>query len=229
MADKLPEPTWKDHAHLAARAAISAVPLVGGPALELFNAVIAPPLQNRRDEWVQQMADRLVELEAAGFLKVEDLGTNEEFISTVTQASTIAIRNHRKEKLEALRNAVLNTAAGRSPGDTKREMFLNLVDAFTVDHIRILKTLYEHQRSLKRDEFWTDSVQGLANIALERVPELPKEDAVPKIIVSDLCRRELLNWHGETSGPSFQQRDLPIVVPFAQQFLQFIEAPKPPK
>lgn len=226
MSDKLPQANMKDHTHTTARAIISAIPLVGSPAVEFFNSLIAPPLQKRRDKWFQDIADRLAKLESAGSFNVEDLGKSEVFVSTLMQASTIAIRNHRKEKLDALRNAILNTATGRSPGDTQREMFLGLVDMLTTDHIRILRALCEHQQSLKKDNFWEDSIQGLTNIALSKVPDLPQEDATPEIIVGDLCRRGLLNWHGEAGNPSFQHWDKSILVPFTQQFLKFIEFPE---
>jgi hypothetical protein len=41
---KPPTATSGDAAHLAARLAVSAVPSFGGPGLELFNAIIAPPV-----------------------------------------------------------------------------------------------------------------------------------------------------------------------------------------
>src|SRR5436853_685215 len=104
----LPQPSGWDHAHLAVKAAISALPIAGGPAAELFAAIITPPLARRRDEWLQGLADGLASLEdnVQGF-RVETLADREEFISAALQASHSAIRTHHKEKLEALRNAVL--------------------------------------------------------------------------------------------------------------------------
>jgi hypothetical protein len=45
-------------------------------------------------------------------LTPENLGQNEEFQSVVASATEIAMRNHRQEKLEALRNIVKHTAEG---------------------------------------------------------------------------------------------------------------------
>jgi hypothetical protein len=41
----LPQPSGWDHAHVAVKAAISAIPIAGSPAAELFAAIIAPPGQ----------------------------------------------------------------------------------------------------------------------------------------------------------------------------------------
>lgn len=76
--------------------------------------------------------------------KIEELANNEVFIDAVTYATIIAIRNHQEEKLEALRNAVLNTALFPSAEEDLHHMFLNLVDEFTPWHLKVLKFFNEH-------------------------------------------------------------------------------------
>jgi hypothetical protein len=60
--------------------ALSAIPVVGGAAKELFNTVIAPPLAKRQAEWMESIAERLemLEKQVAGF-KIESLSTNSLF------------------------------------------------------------------------------------------------------------------------------------------------------
>ncbi len=58
-----PEPTSGDTAHAIARAGIASIPVVGGAATELFNAIITPPLERRRQEWMIQIGETLRELE----------------------------------------------------------------------------------------------------------------------------------------------------------------------
>jgi len=84
---------------------------VGGSVGEVFGLVIAAPLAKRRDDWLESLAIRLRELEArvAGF-STEAVAENPQFVSIVMQASAVAIRTHSEPKLEALRNAVVNTA-----------------------------------------------------------------------------------------------------------------------
>lgn len=111
--EPFPEPSMVDHADAVARTLLSLVPKVGGPAAKLLDLVIAPPLQRRRVNWFNHLADRLTRLDQAveGFT-VESLTNNEEFITAVSTASQIALRSHNQEKLAALRNAVVNVALG---------------------------------------------------------------------------------------------------------------------
>jgi len=88
-------------------------------------------------QWFNHLADRLEELE----IKVENLAGDERFITVLTQSMLIAIRSHQEEKLDALRNAVINTAKSLFADDNVYLMFLNCVDAFTPWHIRVLNHL----------------------------------------------------------------------------------------
>jgi hypothetical protein len=49
------------------------------------------------------------------------------------------MRTHQKEKIEALRNTVLNVAAGTGPDDNLQLIFLNIVDTLIPYHIRFLR------------------------------------------------------------------------------------------
>jgi len=138
--EQKPKITKGDVGHAIAKGILSQIPLAGGLASEIFNLVIAPPLTKRRDEWMESIAEGLKKLQekVEGF-KIENLSQNEQFITTVTQASQAAIRNHQKEKLEALRNAVLNAALPSAPEEDLQMIFLNFVDTLTTWHMRILK------------------------------------------------------------------------------------------
>jgi hypothetical protein len=49
-------------------------------------------------------------------------------------ASQAALRNSQKEKLTALRNAVLNAALPNPPEESIQQMFVNFIDSLTVWH-----------------------------------------------------------------------------------------------
>lgn len=140
MADlERPEPEKWDKVHTAVKAGIAFIPGIGGTAAELFSMVIAPPLEKRRNQWLDDIAERLKSLEGVvdGF-RVEDLSQNETFITVVMHATQVVIRNHQQEKLEALRNAVLNAAMPKDPEDDRQLMFLNFIDELTPWHLRLL-------------------------------------------------------------------------------------------
>lgn len=131
-----------DLAYTIVKAGISAVPIVGGPATELFSAIITPPLSRRRDAWIESIAEGLERLvqKVDGF-RIEDLAENKSFITIVMHASQIAIRNHQGEKLEALRNAILNSALVNPIEDDLQLIFLKFIDDLTPWHFRILEFL----------------------------------------------------------------------------------------
>jgi len=110
---KPPKPTRGDALYALVKAGISAVPQLGGPASELLALVIAPPLKKRQVDWMNRVAECLKELESKvdGF-NMETLRDNPLFVTAILHATTVALRNHQEEKLQALQNAVLNTARG---------------------------------------------------------------------------------------------------------------------
>lgn len=228
MNDHLPKESVGDDLHRGARAALSAIPFVGGAAVELFNRLLAPPIQRRRDAWLNVLAERIAKLEQEGRINVEELQNNDEFVSTVMQASQVAIRNHQQEKLDALRNAVLNTAIGQSPDDSKREMFLGFVDAFTVWHLRILSFLTKADDQM-RDRPVRLSLQGGAMRELNEAicgeyPNLKGQDSFIYRVMSDLDQSSLTMSSGKYQ--QFLNDHNECLTDLGDEFLRFISEPK---
>jgi hypothetical protein len=138
--DKLsvPQRSAADGVHAVVKAGLSAIPIVGGPAVELFQYVMQPPLEKRRERWMVDIGEKLIELEAKG-LRLEDLRANEQFVSAVMHATQIALRTHQEAKLHALQNAILNVAKGQAPDETVQHLLFEFVDSLTELHLRILK------------------------------------------------------------------------------------------
>jgi len=221
MTEQLPQESLGDHLHRGTRAVLSAIPYAGGAAVELFNLVLAPPIQRRRDSWLNDLGERISKLEQEGHLKVEDLPNNEEFISTIMQATLAAIRNHQKEKIDALRNAVLNTALGAAPEDAKREMFLAFVDGFSVVHLSILNALSECDTNDHSASGIKTSITGITERVMQLLPDLPGGRALAQVAVEDLCRRGLLFWD-QIYIPSGATQ----VSDLGREFLRFISDPQ---
>jgi hypothetical protein len=210
--EPVPEPTAVDHFFGIAKAAVSGIPVLGSPAAELFGMITAPILGRRRDEWFEELRLRLNELSR----KVEGLSealTEDAFVSALAQATHVALRTHQAEKLEALRNAVLNVAVGRSPSDDLQLIFLNLVDSFTPTHLQVLKQF------VRRD---SEIITRLR----ERQPELID------LAVRDLRDRSLLR---DARLYAARNRDFPPgsliaqdfqITDFGKQFLDFITTPE---
>ncbi len=226
----LPRPTGWDHAHLALKAALSAVPVFGSPAAELFAAIITPPLARRRDEWLQSLAEGLAVLQerVKGF-KVESLAHNEVFVSAALQASRVALQTHQEEKLKALRNALLNIAIGRAPDEDQQAMFLSYLETLTSWHIRMLKFFDAPLRLAAERGIRTDYsfVGALAHPLEEAYPELRGRRDFYDQITRDLRARGFLNsdddvLHVMMTGARLGAKRTTEI---ADQFLAFIQVP----
>jgi hypothetical protein len=128
-------------------AGISSVPVVGDAAAELFELVLAPSLGKRRDDWLRKLGEVVAELRQrlAGF-DPRDLEGNEHFVSAVLAASTLAMKTHQEEKLEMLRNALVNVVLPRAPDEHEQMNFLRFVDELTPLHVQILRFLEDPNR-----------------------------------------------------------------------------------
>lgn len=136
-----------DSAHTMIEAGIATVPFCGGVAA-IFDEVVQKPVTGRLKKWLIIISEDLEQvIEKVDNLTLEDLSKNDSFITTFTNATQIAIRNHQEEKLEALRNAALNSALPDAPEDDLQILFLNYIDSFTTLHITILKFFYEMPES----------------------------------------------------------------------------------
>lgn len=213
-----PNRSTGDVVHAAVRAGLSAIPVLGGTAAELFQLVIQPPLERRRVEWMAAVGEKLRELEEQG-ANLEELAKNEEFISAVMQASSIALRTHQQEKLDALRNAVLNTAVGEAPDESLQHMFFHWVDSFSALHLRVLNVF----QAPKADP---GHITGSLRAVLEAsIPELRNQRHIYDQIWKELFASGLVNTenlHAMMTGTGLAEKR---TSPLGDAFLQFINEP----
>ncbi|MBN2292350.1 MAG: hypothetical protein JXM70_07995 [Pirellulales bacterium] len=226
-----PEATGKDHLHTLARAGIGSIPTVGAAATELFQMIIMPSLEKRKVVWMNEVAEGLRKLEEGNHLRLEDLAHNEVFIDIVLQASSAAMRTSRKEKREALRNAVLNSALPNAPDESRQQMFLQLVDTLTVWHLQILK-LFANPRQWFKEQGRPcpkdGSQSGRDSLLFFAYPELKNQ--------RNLCDQAVreLNYHGlfptDNINVMTTGRDTlnNFSTEWGEQFFAFITAPPDP-
>jgi hypothetical protein len=133
-----PEQDKGDAAYAAGRALMSAIPVAGGAAVELFQFIITPPIERRRNQWMKEIGQAVRDLEQNKGIDIEQLKSNDVFVDTLLQASQIALRNSLQEKISALKNAVMNSALPHPIEQTLQQMFLDWIDTFTIWHLKIL-------------------------------------------------------------------------------------------
>lgn len=233
MTDKAkydpPDSTTGDHVHTLARAGVGSLPVIGAAATELFQKLIVPPLEKRRQEWMEFVALGLRELEQKQKCVIDDLASNDVFIDTMMAASQAAIRNSQQEKREAFKNAVLNAALPNPPDESRQQMFVDLIDSLTVWHLRILRfflnpaCVFQEQGKPLPQYTIAGSLSQLLTTAY---PELKDERSLYDQIGKDLYNRGLLGndgFHTIMSGSSVYEKR---TTELGERFLRFISEPQ---
>lgn len=161
------------------------------------------------------VGQKLSELDGS-VLKVEELRENEAFVSAAMHASQIALRSHQQEKLEALRNAVINIATGNAPEEVLQHLFLGFVDSLTPTHLQILKH-FQSPPNLGR------SLMGSLSSVLESgFPKLRGKRAIYDQLWRDLHTRGLVSTDGLHANMSGQGLLEKRTTDLGDQFLAFI-------
>jgi hypothetical protein len=98
-----------------------------------MSIVIVPSLDQRRKEWFENLATDLEDLkEKFKDIELEKLSESENFTDAFMHSYVSAMRTHHQEKLEALRNTVLNTITPNAPDEDLQLIFINYIDRHTL-------------------------------------------------------------------------------------------------
>jgi hypothetical protein len=199
-SDTYPEPTDVDRVFKIGNAALSAIPVLGQITSNVLAEFLSPPLGKRLALWCKEFADDFDTLaEKVDGQGLDKLQENEVFVSSVAQATKIAMGTHQVEKRDMLRNALLNIAVGRNPDEDEVFMFLQLVERFTPLHVKVLGFL-QSPRMLMKGKVPDLQIQlgfslrtGIATV----VTELKGRDELIKNILFDLYNSSLIPNAGE--------------------------------
>jgi hypothetical protein len=229
ISTESPKQTNKDYALAIIKGAIGSVPvpILSGVAAELFSLVLVPPITKRNEEWVKSIAEGLIELQnKVEDFKIENLSQHESFITTLLHATESAMKNHQVEKLEALKNAVLNSALPNPPEEDLQLLFVHWVDELSTWHLRILQLFDDPVKWAKDNnkQFPNWYAGGIDRVLLFAYPELEGQQDIYSQFFNDLNSRNLtgLNQGTMTGNGMVQSRTTAI----GKRFLQFITAPK---
>jgi hypothetical protein len=141
-----PNPTSGDTAHQVFKALLSPVAGAG----ELFERFIPSPLEKRRHKWMEIVGEVLHLLQQNLGFELENLQSNEKFVTIVFQATRIATQNHQKEKLVALRNAIVSSVLNQEISDDLQLVYIRFVDELTPTHLVLLKLLIKFESKIKK-------------------------------------------------------------------------------
>jgi hypothetical protein len=231
MADdvKPPAATFGDLAHAATKGGIGMIPLVGSPAAEILAFVVGTPLERRQQEWCETVAAAIEELRSRG-VDIEKLQADPAFTDAILRATGVAMCTHQKEKLDALRNAILNSGLPRAPEPDLRQLFLGMVDRFTEWHIRLLALFDDPAGWFKTRniEFPRHLSQTyLDKLAFAAFPALQSQAEFTEQICRDLQQNGLVTRTEMGIVTFMDDASASRTVEFGKKFLKFIRQPPP--
>ncbi|MEM9538751.1 MAG: hypothetical protein AAGA60_04480 [Cyanobacteria bacterium P01_E01_bin.42] len=188
------ENTKDDKNYNAVKALTSFIPGVGGAVGEFYSSYVTAPATKRLYEFLESLVIAIQELEEK---VVDELNLEKEsFQTNLMYALQIASRNHQKEKLEALRNTVLNSALSISIEEDRQILFLSWLDELTITHLTLLDLIC-NLSSYAEDKIipWLKTNTGQESFKVE-IPILGKFNKNPdfyNVIIKDIESKGLVD------------------------------------
>ncbi|EOW9214368.1 hypothetical protein ACOA5R_003549 [Vibrio cholerae] len=160
---------------------------------EVFLSLFESPMESRKQKWMIQVTEEINKLILRDNINIEELMASDEFVSKFMHISNISLRTHEKIKLNALKNALINTASSRTLNEHKRTVFLHLIDTFTEWHIKLLQ-IYRHPEKFLSSSDCTHNKGDFGSVKYIKTiyPELNGEDTYILSLISDLMQKELI-------------------------------------
>ena len=240
MADDkliIPEKDSKDRVHVYVKAVIGGTPFAGPTLSELFCGIFKDPMEKKMTVWFQSVAEVLNEIqEKVSSLSPEaffmDLQKDDNFISVLIKTSRIAAAEHQEEKLEILRNVILNVATGTDISEDCQSIFLSWIEDHTPSHINLLIKQSDPMKVF-RDDGLTDKIiknklrnVGIGGVWKQVFPEYIDNRDLYDLLLDDLKSRNLIT----VENTHVQGIDKPVkwgkgLTTIGGQFVDFITRP----
>jgi hypothetical protein len=199
-----PEPEDADHAATVARIGVSLVPYFNVAISELLLPLLGPPVERRRNEWVQDLA-AVVE---ATHKTVEELSSDEVFVSSVIRTSRMAITTHREEKRKLLRSALIKIGQGTAPNEDIVEGYFQIIEELTPSHFTVLHFLWTGVERVTKANQGTIPYGTTYGSAIENyAPEIVIDYGFINQICEDLVSKRLIK--GGSLEDSFMNVSFP--------------------
>jgi len=220
--------TGREIVELAVEAGVSSIPLVGSALAAVLVKGLSWKLERRQEEWFSELADGLEELQSrVDGSELPTLLSNDLFVDAVVSATRTITHTHEREKIAALRNAVLNSAAPDAPEADVQAIMLDLIDRFTASHFRLLSLwddppawFAEHNLAVPQAAYVTNRT-----VTVEvGLPEMRGRKEIYMLVYDELRAAHMLTAElgGSVQPPSLMSR---LTNDFGRQFVRFINPP----
>jgi hypothetical protein len=162
-------------------------------------------------------------------LTFEQLADDPVFTDAVINATRAAQATHQDEKLDALRNGVLNSLGPGAPSVDEQSRFFRLVEEFGVAHLTMLTFLNDpggwfDDHGLQKQTYM---MGGRGNLLEEAIPEFRGNRSWYDLLAHDLDTASLTqsNLHVTMTGSGMWES---CATPLGSRFLAFITDPRDP-
>lgn len=229
MSDLIEPMPMRDDAEFgysAAKIALGAIPLVGGAVQELLEKAIGDPLRRRQEAWMSELGGALKTLsERIDGVSAEKLAMDPVFVSAAARATQDALLTHSELKRDALRNTVLNVAAGVRLDDVLVGAFMSYIERYSEGHLKLLALLRDPMSDAayagEARNVYAGSIHG---VIAKSHPDLSAQPELLDRLYADLSNEGLVDgsFKAMMTGGGLQNTQTTAI---GNAFLDFITAP----
>jgi hypothetical protein len=220
---ELPDTANADMVDTALQVGLNLIPVVGGTFGAAAAMLTKQVVKQRTKKFFQSVVDKLEELG----IRVDQLEQLQEtFASRLQQGILAAQHTHQQDKLEALRNGVVNCLLPTAPEETLQQIFISLVDELTDLHLRLVVFLVQPTRfgMDPEDMHYLHGVNPRNPSATRDILERNVAPGVRRDLVNlcfeDLVRRGLAEY--STGTERFGEAVIPHISTIGLDFYRFI-------
>ena len=167
----IPQKNKYDLLHTGVKTIINLLPGIGGSINEVFNAFITPPIEKRREKWMQNVVNLLNKLEENQKDTIKRLTNDDEFISLLILASKYALQTHLESKHKMLIQSLSNSLVRKIAFDVK-ETFIHLINDLSIVHIQILHFIVNNKQNIQE----ITEAKELYTLFKEKITEIENVD-----------------------------------------------------
>jgi len=107
----------------------------------MFKLVWPPGIERRSADWREEVGRAIAEVCAKLHKQPEDLSKDDRFLDAISRATAAALKDHRRERWELLRNGLVNSALPPPLDEDLQQVFFQFLDELTLAHIAMLKAI----------------------------------------------------------------------------------------
>ncbi len=183
--DNLPIDEKSEQKESLLKGLLQAVPVAGGLISEGYSLWFSS-VDKRKKQWAAEITSAVSEIERRFSILPQELENDERFTSFLMQATFIALKNHRAEKIQALRSALVSVNDFKQFSEDASFIYLRYIDELSPLHITILSKIEKHIGQIARHE----TLDGVFGNVSTHIPGL--ERTLFRTCMQDLEARFLL-------------------------------------